>query len=55
MSRFGGGSDLYICDDCNIKTNSTSHLGHSYEAPDGSEYNSNEAKNYLAGSQYFTV
>ena len=55
MSRFGGGCDLGIYDDCNINTDSYSNLGHSYELPNEYTSGSIEAMNYLAGSFYFTV
>ena len=55
MSRFGGGCDLRIYNDCNINTASYSNLGASYETPNGYTYESTEAQNYLAGSCNFTV
>ena len=55
MSIFGAGHDLCIYNDCNINTSSKSDLGSSYELPNGYAYQSNEAKNYLAGSFRFTV
>ena len=55
MAEFGNGNDLVIYNDCNINTNSYSNLGSSYESPNGYAYQSNEARNYLAGSYEFTV
>ena len=47
--------DLFICKDSNINRNSHSYLGISYELPEGLQFNSNEARNYLAGSYSFKV
>ena len=55
MSIFGDGCDLFIYNDCNINTTSSSNLGYTYEAPNGYAYQSTEARNYLAGSYNFTV
>jgi hypothetical protein len=49
---FGGGDDFYICDYSNINLSSYSNLSHSYRHPTYS-YGSNEARSFLAGSQYF--
>ena len=35
--------------------NSYSNLGHTYELPAGIVYGSDEAKSYLAGSEYFKL
>jgi hypothetical protein len=49
---FGGGADLFICNDSNTSNESYSNLGHSYKHPNYA-YNSNEAKSFLAGSYNF--
>ena len=51
---FGGGTDLYIANDCNVNSDSRSNLGETYES-NGYAYGSTEAKSYLAGSYNFTV
>ena len=50
-----GYCDLVIPNDSNINKFSSYGLGKSFELPDGLEYNTNEAKNYLAGSDFFRV
>ena len=52
-ATFGGGHDLYICEDSNTTNSSYSNLGHTYKAPNGIAYSSTEAHNYLAGSYNF--
>jgi hypothetical protein len=49
---FGGGHDLYICNNANTVKSSYSNLGYSYKTP-GMLYNSTSAKNFLAGSYNF--
>jgi len=49
---FGGGHDLYICDNSNSNTSSYTNLGYSFRFV-GGIYGSNEAKNFLAGSYNF--
>lgn len=44
---FGGGHDIYICNNCDSQGSSHSNLGHTYQAP--------QDKNLLAGSYTFTV
>jgi hypothetical protein len=51
---FGGGHDLCIADKSNTNTNSCSNLGLFYTHSDY-EYESNEAKSFLAGSFNFQV
>ena len=51
---FGGGHDFYISSDSNTNNSSYSNLGHSYKNPNYS-YNTNEAKNFLAGAYNFQV
>ena len=51
--RFGG-ADLYISDNSNANQSSYSNLGHSYKHPTYA-YESNESKNFLAGSFNFKV
>ena len=46
---FGGGHDLCVCDQSNIRTGSYSNFGFSYNLPDGSIYGGN-AKDFLAGN-----
>jgi hypothetical protein len=50
---FGGGHDIGLFTDCNTQANSYSNLGHSYDAPEGTVYDSESAHNYLAGAYYF--
>ena len=45
-----GGSDLYICDNCNTVEESYSCLGYSYTIPPGQD-----SMTFLAGSEYFLV
>jgi hypothetical protein len=51
---FGRGNDICIRSDSNTTTHSSSNLGHTYKH---SQYgfNTNEAKSFLAGSQYFLL
>jgi len=51
-ATFGGGHDLYICNQSNTVKSSYSNLGHSFKVPKHA-YGSNEAKNFLAGSYNF--
>jgi len=51
---FGGGHDLYLCDNCNIYNSNYSNLGHSYNL-NGYVYGSTQIKNFLAGSYNFMV
>jgi len=51
---WGGGHDLYVCNNPNTTNSSYSNLGHSYSCK-GLVYGSNEIKNYLAGSYNFTL
>ena len=50
-----GDKDIEICNDSNINTNSLSNFGNCYKLPNGLSWNTEEAKNYLAGSYYFKV
>ena len=52
---FGGGHDLYLCDNANTTNSSYSNLGHTYKPPNGITYSSTEANNFLAGSYNFMV
>ena len=47
---FGCGSDLYICNESNIKTGSFTNFGHSFNVPIGYSYNDGNAKSFLAGN-----
>jgi len=49
---FGGGADLFICNDSNTSNSSCSNLGVSYKHPNYG-YGSDEAKSFLAGSYNF--
>jgi hypothetical protein len=35
MSDFGKGQGFWICDDCNVESESYSNIGENYEAPKG--------------------
>jgi len=52
---FGGGHDLYLCDNANTTNSSYTNLGHTYKCPNGITYGSTEAQNYLAGTYNFMV
>jgi hypothetical protein len=50
--------DFCIGDECDLNANKHTHssnLGHVYRLPKGMEYNSEGAKKYLGGSEYFRV
>eukprot|EP00347_Sterkiella_histriomuscorum_P015706 403356000 len=49
------GNDIGIRDDCDKNRVSFSNLGNTYEKPIGYKYQSDEAKTYLAGQEYFKV
>jgi len=51
---YGGGFDLYICDNCNTQNSSYSNLGYSFTGP-GVTYGQTSANNFLAGNYNFTV
>jgi hypothetical protein len=51
---FGGGSDLHISSNSNSSFDSYSNLGRSYSHPKYA-FESKQAKNFLAGSNYFQV
>jgi len=51
---FGNEHAIYISENSNRNTNSSSNLGHSYSHPDYA-YGSNEATSFLAGSYNFQV
>eukprot|EP01080_Neovahlkampfia_damariscottae_P003984 gene3984-7240_t len=50
---FGGGHDLYICNNSNKTKSSYSNLGHSFKTLQSMKYATNEAKNFLAGTYNF--
>jgi hypothetical protein len=52
---FGGGHDLYICDNANTTNSSYTNLGHTYKAPVGTTYGQNDAMNYMAGTYNFMI
>jgi hypothetical protein len=49
-----GGSDFEICSNSNTNASSLSNLGHTYQHPNY-QYQSNEAKSFLAGSFNFST
>jgi len=54
---FGGGHDLYLCDNCNSTNSSYSNLGYTYSTDGlggGYTYNQQNTKDFLAGSYNFT-
>jgi len=53
-ATFGGGHDLYLCDNCNTTNSSYTNLGHSYTL-EGFTYGNQDTKDFLAGSYNFTV
>ena len=52
---FGGSPDLAICENSNVKKDSWSNLGFTYELPQGITYDSDKSKSYLAGEYCFKV
>lgn len=52
---FGANSEIYICNDCDKNNSSTSNIGKTYKAPEGITFNTDQSKNYLAGSYNFKV
>ena len=51
---FGGGHDLYICDNPQVNQ-SSNRFGNTYQLPPGYVYNSEQAKNLLAGQYEFKI
>jgi hypothetical protein len=51
---FGGGHDLYICDNSNVQNQSYTNLGHSYSLP-GYTYGQTNIQSWMAGSYNFTT
>ena len=51
---FGGGHDIYIANNANSRTSSYSNLGKTFSHPEY-EYDSNEAKSFLAGTCNFQL
>jgi hypothetical protein len=47
---FGGGCDIYICNESNIKYGSYSNFGHTYELPHGLTHETSNAQSYQAGN-----
>ena len=47
---FGEGHDIFICNESNIKTESYTDFGYSYNSPDGYSYDGNNTKRFLAGN-----
>ena len=47
--------DILLADNCDVDKLSHSNFGFTYVLPDDLEYDSDEAKKYLAGSEYFGV
>jgi hypothetical protein len=50
---FFGGGDLPICNNPQVNQQSSSNFGHTYQLPPGYVYNSEQAKNLLAGQYHF--
>ena len=50
---FGGGFDLYICNNSHQVLQSYSNFGYSYQLPTGYVYGSGQAKNLLTGQYQF--
>jgi hypothetical protein len=55
INIFGNGHDIILYNDCNNNNNSFCNLGSTYEVPEGLTYNTDLAKNYMAGSYKFKV
>jgi hypothetical protein len=55
MVAFGRGHDFRISSNCNTNNESYSNLGYTYQLPEGTQINSEEAKTYLAGTYQFKV
>ena len=51
--RFGGDYDLYICDNPQVNQSSYNMFGYTYQLPPGYVYDSEQAKNLLAGQYEF--
>jgi len=51
---WGGGHDLYLCDNCNTTNSSYTNLGYTYTL-EGYTYGNQDCKDFLAGSYNFTV
>lgn len=49
---FGGGHDIYVANESNVNVNSHCKFGYSFRLS-GYEYGSNQAKCFLAGSEFF--
>ena len=52
LPTFGGGHDIFICNNSNLIEASCSNLGFSYKHPCYA-FSTDEAKTFLAGSHYF--
>ena len=50
---FGGGNDLHICNNPQANQSSYSRFGHTYQLPPGYVYDSEQARNLLAGQYHF--
>ena len=50
---FGGGHDIYISNNANAGTSSSSNFAHTYQPPSGYSYGSTKVRNLLAGSYSF--
>ena len=51
---FGGGRDLYISNNANIKTDSITNFGYTYQPPPGYTHDVANTKALLAGTHTFT-
>ena len=47
---FGGGCDIYICNESNVNYGSYCNFGHSYELPEGYKFEQKNTQDYLAGN-----
>jgi hypothetical protein len=47
-----GGHDIHIANNANANTASYASLGQAYQTPSGYSYNTNKARNLLAGTQF---
>jgi hypothetical protein len=48
-------ADIYVDFQYQSESNCSSSLGNTFSLPDGIEYDSQKAKSYLAGSQWFSL
>ena len=53
-AAFGGGHDLYICNNANANQNSYSNLGNTYQPPAGYQQSTQQTQSLFAGNYNFT-